>query len=91
MIIVVISSSVLIVPRDTFIRILLGLYSLSGKMSCRKISWSIEAAGLDVIMIALKFDRHLGNAAAEVPVKFQSDCKILNPNLVASRLNKILR
>ena len=26
--------------------------------------------------IALKFDRHLGRAAAEVPVKFQSDWKV---------------
>ena len=32
--------------------------------------------------IALKFDRHLGSAAAEVPVKFQSDWQSLNPNLV---------
>ena len=35
--------------------------------------------------IALLFDRHLGSAAADVPVKFQSDWKSLNPNLVASR------
>ena len=28
-----------------------GLYSLSGKTSCRQISWSLEAARLDVIMI----------------------------------------
>ena len=41
--------------------------------------------------IALKFDRHLGSVAAEVPVKFQSDWKSLNPNLAASRLHKILR
>ena len=39
---------------------------------------------------ALKFDRHLGSAAAEVPVKFQSDWKSLNPNLAASRLYEIL-
>ena len=30
-------------------------------------------------------------AAAVVPVKFQSDWKSLNPNLVASRLHEILR
>ena len=41
--------------------------------------------------IALKFDRHLGSTAAEVPVKFQSDWKCLNPNLAASRLHEILR
>ena len=28
-----------------------GLYSLSGRTSCRKISWSLEAARLDIIMI----------------------------------------
>ena len=41
--------------------------------------------------IALKFDRHLGSTAAEVPVKFLSDWKSLNPNLAASRLREILR
>ena len=41
--------------------------------------------------IALEFDRHLGSATAEVPVKFQSDWKSLNPNLTASRLHEILR
>ena len=41
--------------------------------------------------IAPNFDRHLGSSAAELPVKFQSDRKSLNPNLAASRLNKILR
>ena len=41
--------------------------------------------------IALKYDRCLGSAAAEMPVKFESDWKSLNPNLVASRLHEILR
>ena len=41
--------------------------------------------------IALKFDRHIGSNAAEVPVKFQSDRTILNINLAASRLHEILR
>ena len=41
--------------------------------------------------IALKFDRHLGSTAAEVPVKFQSNWKSLNMNLAAPRLNEILR
>ena len=40
--------------------------------------------------IALKFDRHLGSGAAEVPVKFQSDGTSLNPNLAASRIREIL-
>ena len=41
--------------------------------------------------IALKFDRHIGSTAAEVPVKFPSDRTILNTNLAASRLYEILR
>ena len=36
----------------------------------------------------MKFDRHLGSSAADVPVKFQRDA-IIN-NLVASRLHEIL-
>ena len=41
--------------------------------------------------IALKFDWHIGNIAAEVPVKFQSDRTILNTNLAASRFCEILQ
>ena len=41
--------------------------------------------------IALKFDRHIGSNATEVPVKFQSDLTILNTNVAASRLEEILR
>ena len=68
----------------------LGLYSLSCKTSYRQISWSLEAARLGVIIIvALWNRRHLGSAAADVPVKFQSDWKSLNPNLAASRLHEI--
>ena len=40
---------------------------------------------------ALKLDRHLGSAATEGPVKFQSDWKSLNPNLATSRLYVILQ
>ena len=39
----------------------------------------------------MKFDRHIGSNAVEVPVKFQSDRTILNTNLAASRLYEILR
>ena len=39
----------------------------------------------------MKFDRHIGSTAAEVPVKFQSDRTILNTNLAASRHYEILR
>ena len=41
--------------------------------------------------IALHFDRQLDSDAAEVPVKFQSDWKLLSPNLGASRFREILR
>ena len=54
----------------------LGLYSLSDKTSYRKISksWS-RKIGCYNDRISLTFDRHLGNAAAEVRVKFQCDWK----------------
>ena len=69
-----------------------GLYSLSGKTSYREISWSLEAASLDVIMlVSLKFDRHLDSTATEVQVKFQSDWTIVNTNFAALRLHEILR
>ena len=40
--------------------------------------------------IARKFYRHIGSPAAEVPVKFQSNLKSLNPIPTASKLHKIL-
>ena len=41
--------------------------------------------------IARKFYRHIGSPAAEMPVKFQSNLKSLNPIPTASKLYKILR
>ena len=41
--------------------------------------------------IALKFDRHLGNAATEVPVRFQNDWNSLYIDPAASRLHEIWR
>ena len=41
--------------------------------------------------IVLKFDRHLGTDAADVPAKFQSDCNNVNSNPATSRLHEILR
>ena len=67
-----------------------GLYSLSGKTSYRQIAWSLEATRLDDAMIVSLWNL-TGTAAAEVPAKFQSDWKSLNPNLAASRLHEILR
>ena len=67
-----------------------GLYSLSGKTSYRQISKSrSREIGCYDYRTALKFDRHLGSAAAEGPVKFQSDWKSLNPNLAISSLHEI--
>ena len=60
-----------------------GLYSLSGKMSYRQISRSLEAARFDVTIIVSLWK--------VTGIKFQSDRKSLNPNLVASRLQEILR
>ena len=51
-----------------------------------KISWSREIGCLND-RISLQFDRHLGSAAAEVPVKRQGDYKNWNANTVASRLH----
>ena len=39
----------------------------------------------------MKFDVHLGNAAADGLVLFQSDWKCLNPNIETSSLHEILR
>ena len=46
---------------------------------------------VEIFSIALKFDRHLDSSTAEMPVKFQSDTSIIEPNLAASRLHEILR
>ena len=40
--------------------------------------------------IALKFDRQLDSAAAEMSVKFQSHWKSPNANLAVSRLHEVL-
>ena len=79
----------------TVIQQIQNLSSPSGKTSCRQIylkskSWSREI-GCYNDRIVPKFDRHLGNGAAEVPVKFQSDCKSLNPILAVPRLCQILQ
>ena len=42
-------------------------------------------------LIAIKYDRHLGSRAAEMPVKFQIDTIIMTSNLAASRLHEIRR
>ena len=59
----------------------------SYKTSYRKISRCFEAARLVIYLnycTALRFDRHVGSSAVNVPVKFQSDRTALNTNLEAS-------
>ena len=71
---------------------ILDLYSLSGKMSYRQISWSLEAAILGINgRIVLKFCKYFGISATEAPVKFQSDWKSINPNHAATKPHEILR
>ena len=44
-----------------------GLYSLSGKTSYRQISWSLEAARLDVAMVVVSLWNLTGTSAAVLP------------------------
>ena len=67
-----------------------GFYTLGGKTSYRQISRSLETEELSYNdRIATELGRHLCNAAAQVPVKFQSLCtgwkNVLPPNHVKSR------
>ena len=64
-----------LLPTGCTFTIITGHLSLSGMTSYSQISWSPEAAKLDVIMIVLlwHFSRHLGSAAADVPIQFQND------------------
>ena len=53
---------------------------------------SLEAARdlcLDA-SIALKFNRYLGSAAAEMPAKLESNTKVITSNLAVLRLHEIL-
>ena len=70
----------------------LGLYSSSGKeLPSTLVKSRSREIGCYNGRIVVKFDRDFGSAAAEMLVKFQSYWKMLNPNLVASRLREILR
>ena len=48
----------------------LGLYSLSGKKSYHKISWSLKAVGLDVVMI-ISFWNLTGKSAAQISERLE--------------------
>ena len=63
-----------------------GLYSIAAKS--RNVSKPRDWLHND--RITLKFDRHLDSAVVEVPVKFQSDWKSLNPNLGSPGLHETL-
>ena len=52
---------------------------------------NFEVSGRDNDRISLKCSRYLGNGGADVTVKFHSDCKSLDPNLMASRRRQFLR
>ena len=65
----------------------LGLYSLSDKKPCHKISWSLEVNKFDFKNeYCLKFDRPHRSSVVKTSVKFWCDCKILNQIIPASRL-----
>ena len=66
------------------------LYSLSGKTSYRQISWSLEAAGLDVAMVVSLWNL-TGTSAAALPRYLPNFIAIGKANLAASRLHEILR
>ena len=61
-------------PRIAVTALPLGLYSLSGKTSYCKISWSLEADRLEVI-INVSFWNLTGTSEGALPVKFKSDLK----------------
>ena len=42
-----------------------------------------------IFPVALKFDRHLGSNAAEIPLKFKRNTTIITSNLAVSRLHEI--
>ena len=68
-------------------------WSPSGPLCFHPLQWRVAEVSCQKTgdRVALKFDRHLGNGAAEEPVKCQSDWKSLNPSLAASRLREILQ
>ena len=62
---------------EKFLQSIQGLYSLSRRASNGKISWSLEAAKLDITLIAsLKNLEGISTALLGSPVKFQMDWKV---------------
>ena len=70
------------------------VYSLSGRTSYRKISWSLETARFSFRLFQALWNltpMHIGSSAAEMTVKFQSHTIIITSNLAASRVHEIWR
>ena len=60
-----------------------------GGASCRGVSWGLEDARLGVMLIVSLWSLSAGSTS-EMPVKFQSDWRNLNPSLAASRPRGVL-
>ena len=74
------------------IHILQGIYLLGEPTYLASSREVVEAARfMSSFPIALKFDRHVGSGAVEIPVKFQGNTIIIIPNVATSRLHEILR
>ena len=85
--------NVLVVSCDPLTHTLQGLCSLNRRTSYRKISWSLEAARLDIIMIVSLWNLTGMSAAllSRCMLNFRAIGKSSNRNLAASRLREILQ
>ena len=68
----------------------LSLYSLNGRKSHHKISWSLEAerSGFGLFNRS-EIDGYIGSNVAGMPVKFQSATIIMTPNVATSSLHYV--
>ena len=64
------------------------LYLFSRGTSCRKISWSLEAARFGFRIFQSFYLRHIGSGAAETHIQFQSDTSIITSDPSASTLHE---
>ena len=74
-------------------RLCQGLYSLRGRTTYRRISWSLEAARFwfKLCQSLWNFTGTFGSRAVEIPVTCQNDMIIITASPGASRLHEILR
>ena len=61
------------------------------RLSVNRVKSRSREIGYHTARIALQFNRHLGNATADVPVKYLGDWKSLKPDLAVASLHEILR